>query len=143
MLSGTSCGCVGEVETPHAGAISLAPALHDLVAGRVGDSDLFFGEYHGTSRITEYSHAEEIVCKCRHDDTGVSTWRKMRQVDGSSSRRVKQFSVGDAYGDRTCVVGDIGHWGIWYEIVEAGSSVGDGGVDCWICGWATGRSSRK
>ncbi len=87
-LSGTCCGRVGEVETPHAGAISLTPALNDLVAGQVGDSDLFFGEYHGTSRIAEYSHAEEIVLKFWHDGTGVSTWGKMKQVNGSSSQRV-------------------------------------------------------
>ena len=85
-MSGTRCGRAGEVETPHAGAISLTPTLHDLVAGRVGDGDLLSGEDHGTSRIAEYSHAEEIVSKCRHDGTGVSTWGTMWQVNGSSSR---------------------------------------------------------
>ena len=56
---------------------------------------------------------------------------------------MQQLSVGDADGDRTCVVIDIGHRGIWHEIMEAGSSVSDGGVDCRNCGWATGKSSRE
>ena len=76
-LSGTRGGRVCEIETPHAGAMALTPSLHDFDAGRVGDGDFLSGEDHGTPCIAEHSHAEEIVCKCRHDGTGVSAWGQM------------------------------------------------------------------
>ena len=49
--------------------MAFTPSLHDFDAGRVGDCDFLSGEDHGTPCIAEYSHAEEIVCKCRHDGT--------------------------------------------------------------------------
>ena len=76
-MVGTCCGSVCKIETPHAGAIALTPSMHDFDASRVSDSDILFGEDNGTSRIAEYSHDGEIVCKCRHDGTGGSTWGQM------------------------------------------------------------------
>jgi hypothetical protein len=81
QLSGTCggrCGgCISGIETPHAGAMALTPSLHDSDASRVGDGDFLSGEDHGTPCIAEYSHAEEIVCKCWHDGIGVSAWGQM------------------------------------------------------------------
>ncbi len=34
---------------------------------------------------------------------------------------------------------DVRHWGIWKEIMEAGASVGDGGVECGVVGCAVPR----
>jgi hypothetical protein len=51
---------------------------------RVGYGDFLSGEDHGTPCIAEYSHAEEIVCNCRHDDgTGVSARGQKWYVNGS------------------------------------------------------------
>ncbi len=77
QVSGTRGGCGCEIETPHAGAMAFTPSLHDFNAGRVGDCDFLSGEDHGTACIAEYSHAEEIVCKCWHDGTGVRAWGQM------------------------------------------------------------------